>query len=72
MHCYVATTQGLKYDYMVISETEEKAWLQLRKWWNDTWAKEDGEMGWEDACEYYGFYVRSTPIILDEPFDIRN
>ena len=29
-------------------------------------------MGWEDACEYYGFYVRSTPIILDEPFDIRN
>ena len=37
MNLYVATTQALKYDYMVISETEEKAWLQLRKWWNDTW-----------------------------------
>jgi len=72
MNCYVATTQGLKYDYMVISETEEKAWLQLRKWWNDTWAKEDGEMSWEEASDYHGFYVRSTPIILDEPFDIRN
>ena len=72
MNLYVATTQALKYDYMVISETEEKAWLQLRKWWNDTWAKEDEEMSWEDACEYYGFYVRSTPIIFDEPFDIRN
>jgi len=71
MNLYVATTQALKYDYMVISETEEKAWLQLKKWWDDTWKEEDG-MTFEEASDYHGFFVRSTPIILDEPFDIRN
>jgi len=71
MNLYVATTQALKYDYMVISETEVKAWLQLKKWWDDTWKEEDG-MTFEEASDYHGFFVRSTPIILDEPFDIRN
>ena len=71
MNLYVATTQALKYDYMVISETEVKAWLQLKKWWNDTW-KEEEDMTFEEASDYHGYFVRSTPIILDEPFDIRN
>lgn len=71
MNLYVATTQALKYDYMVISETEVKAWLQLKKWWDDTWKEEEG-MTFEEASDYHGFFVRSTPIILDEPFDIRN
>tara|TARA_R110000824_G_scaffold77584_1_gene196163 strand:- start:345 stop:563 length:219 start_codon:yes stop_codon:yes gene_type:complete len=72
MKVYIATTQGLKYDHMVISETEEKAWQQLRKWWNKTWAKEDGEKNFDDATDWYGFYARSIPISLDVPFDIRN
>ena len=54
MNLYVATTQALKYDYMVISETEEKAWLQLKKWWDDTWKEEDG-MTFEEASDYHGF-----------------
>ena len=78
MKVYIATTQGLKYDYMVISETEEKAWQQLRKWWNNTWGKEDGccsinhENNFKDATEWHGVYVRSTPIRLHVPFDICN
>jgi len=66
---FIATTQGLNYDYMVISETEERAWLGLKKWWKDTWEEEVG-MSFDDATEWHGFFVRSTPIILDKPFNL--
>tara|TARA_A100001011_G_C13701278_1_gene591708 strand:+ start:153 stop:362 length:210 start_codon:yes stop_codon:yes gene_type:complete len=68
---FIATTQGLKYDHMVISETEEKAWLGLKKWWQDTWEEEEG-MSFDKATEWHGFFVRSTPIILGKPFNIHN
>lgn len=68
---FIATTQGLKYDHMVISETEEKAWLGLKKWWQDTWEEEEG-MSFKKATEWHGFFVRKYRIILDEPFNIHN
>jgi hypothetical protein len=67
---YYAKTQGLKYDMMVISKTKDGAWKQLEKWWNKTWAWEDGEKNFKDAIEWYGFYV-SDKIELDKEFDIQ-
>ena len=68
---YIATTQGLKYDHMVISETQEKAWLELKKFWEQTLQDEEG-LTFDEASEYYGFFVRSTKIVLNKPFDLSN
>ncbi len=69
---YIATTQGLKYDFMVISKTKKQAWRELKKYWesDNNWHNTNIPIPFEEACEYYGFYVSDKKIVLNKPFEI--
>ena len=64
---YIATTQGLKYNHMLISNSKFQSCRELEKFWDDTWKDEEG-MTFEEATEYYGFYIEK--IVLNKPFEI--
>jgi len=65
---YIATTQGVKYGFMVISKTKNQAWRELKKYWDSDNNGNYDPMPFEEAIEYYGFYVEK--IELNKPFEI--
>ena len=67
---YFGTTNGsLQYNKMVISKTPLGAFQSLKKWWDSECKNDDGRT-FDQASDYYGFYISSKPIKLDESFDI--
>ena len=48
-------------------EEADKIGRELEKFWDDTWKDEEG-MTFEEATEYYGFYIEK--IVLNKPFEI--
>ena len=54
---------------MVISKTQKQAWIELKKYWESDNNGNYDPMPFEQAIEYYGFYV-SEKIAFDKPFEI--
>lgn len=59
MKLYYAMARGIRYEHMVVSETEEKARESLKKWWDEWGLRNDYERTFEEAEEYFGFWFDS-------------
>ena len=60
MKLYYAMARGIKYEHMVVSETEEKARESLKKWWHERYYRHHtSDLSFEEAEEYFGFWFDS-------------
>ena len=63
MKLYYAMARGIKYEHMVVSETEEKARESLKKWWYENQDRHldysEYKRTFEEAEEYFGFWFDS-------------
>ena len=51
---------GLKYDYVLIAETEEDCLKQMKKqwyWYRKYWKRGQEDWTFKDAVEYHGFWL---------------
>ena len=45
------------YDYLIIEDTEEKAWKSMKREYFKWRKKYDGHRTWKDAVDYFGYRV---------------